>query len=108
METKTYKLTILDRITLPSILKTEANYTTLIINKDIKKKVEITQDELVKYKFKNLPDGNLAWNITKEDNTFEYEFTSLEVGEITACLNKLEQDNKLTEDHIGLYELFVK
>lgn len=108
METKTYKLTILDRITLPSILKTEANYTTLIINKDIKKKVEITQDELVKYKFKNLPNGSITWNIEKDQDSFETEFTSLEATEITACLNKLEQDNKLTEDHLGLYELFVK
>lgn len=101
-----YKLTVTDRVVLPGILKTEANYTTLIINKDIKKKVQVTQDELVKYKFKNLPDGNVAWEETGE--VFEAEFSDLEVNEIKSCLNKLEQDNKLTESHIGLYELFIK
>lgn len=101
-----YKLTLTDRIVLLGILKTEANYTTLIINKDIKKKVQITQDELVKYKFKNLSDGNVAWEETGE--IFDIEFTDLEINEIKNNLNKLEQDNKLTESHIGLYELFIK
>lgn len=101
-----YKLTLTDRVVLPTILKLEANYTTLIINKDIKKKVQITQDELVKYKFKNLSDGNVAWEETGE--IFDIEFTDLEINEIKNNLNKLEQDNKLTESHIGLYELFIK
>ena len=101
-----YKLTLTDRVVLPTILKSEANYTTLIINKDIKKKVQITQDELLKYNFKNLPDGNVSWE--DKGYFFEIEFTDLEINEIKNCLNKLEQDNKLTESHIGLYELFIK
>lgn len=105
---KEVKLTVLDRVMLPSILKKEANYMTLIINKDIKKKVELTQDELVKFKFKTVGQG-LAWSLPEDmEDSFPTTFTSSEITEIFECLNKMNSENKLTEDHTHLYELFNK
>jgi len=105
---KEVKLTILDRVILPSILKKEANYMTLIINKDIKKKIELTQDELVKFKFKTVGQG-LTWSLPEDmEDSFSFSFTSSEVTEIFDCLNKLNSENKLTEEHTHLYETFNK
>lgn len=103
------ELTILDRVILPSILKKEGNYVSMILNKDIKKKTELTQDELVKFKFRTLSNGNVAWELPEDTkDAFDVEFTESEKAEITSCLSKMEQENKLTEDHIHLYELFLK
>lgn len=102
------KLTVLDRVMLPSVLKKEANYMTLIINKDIKKKVDLTQDELVKFKFKSVGQG-LTWSVPEDiEDSFSYSFTNSETTEIFDCLNKLNSENKLTEELTHLYEIFNK
>jgi len=105
---KEVKLTVLDRVILPSVLKKEANYMTLIINKDIKKKVDLTQDELVKFKFKSIGQG-LTWSLPEDmEDSFSFSFTATEVTEISECLNKLNSENKLTEELINLYTIFNK
>ena len=105
---KEVKLTVLDRVMLPSVLKKEANYMTLIINKDIKKKVELTQDELVKFKFKTVGQG-LTWSLPEDmEDSFNFSFRDSESAEIFDCLNKLNSENKLTEELTNLYAIFNK
>ena len=105
---KEVKLTVLDRVMLPSVLKKEANYMTLIINKDIKKKVELTQDELVKFKFKTVGQG-LTWSLPEDmEDSFNFSFRDSESTEIFDCLNKLNSENKLTEELTNLYAIFNK
>ena len=104
---KKVSIKLLDKIMLPSILKKEANYETMIINLDIKKKVEVTQDELLKYNIKSLENGGLTWNKEGSEAEFELEFTEMEASKIKEALKELNDSNKLTEELINLYKIFV-
>lgn len=101
-------LTLLDRIILPSVLAEQGDFKHVIISRDIKEKTKVTQDELKKFDFKVLQGGQMAWNDSGEKAKFEIEFTTMEELSIKLGLQKLEEEKKLTQDHIHLYELFVK
>lgn len=101
-------LTLLDRIVLPSVLLKENDYKTVIISKDIKSKIAITQDEIKKYEIETMPDGSIKWNAAGLKAKFDIDFTDFEKLEIKLGLEKLDRDKKLTEEHIGVYDLFVK
>ena len=104
----TTKLTLLERVILPNILKKETDYKTLIINKDIDGKCKLTQDEIKKYEMKVNDQGGLSWNEAGAKKEFEIEFTKMEKLEIKLALQKLDEDKKLTVEFVGLYEKFVK
>ena len=103
----TITLNLLDRIVLPSILKKEADYKTLILNKDINGKVQLTQAELKKYGVE-FNGTQMFWNEAGKNAKFEIEFSEFEKIEIQAALKKLDEDKKLTAEYLNLYELFVK
>lgn len=104
---KEVKLKLVDRLTLPAILKKEANYETLIINSDIKKKVEITQQDLIDYQIKTVGEGQVSWSKEANEVEFVYTFSEMEVSKIKEALIELNNSNKLTEDVLGLYKQFV-
>ena len=107
METKKVKISLLDRVTIPSVVKKEGDFNEMIISSDINKKTGIKQDDLVKYNIKTAPGGGITWD--SEINTdLEVEFTELEFKMIVDGIKKLNEEKKLTQDHIGLYKAFVE
>ncbi len=103
----TTTLNLLDRIVLPSILKKEADYKTLILNKDINGKVQLSQAELKKYNIE-FKGSQIFWNEAGDKAKFEIDFSEFEKIEIQAALKKLDDEKKLTAEYLNLYELFVK
>lgn len=103
----TIALTLLERILIPSILKKEADFKTLIINKDLTGKVGLTQEELKKFGV-TFNEKGLSWNEKGINAKFDYEFTEFERLELKLALTKLDEDKKLTIDHLSLYEKFAK
>ena len=101
------ELNLLNRIVLPSILKNEGKFEEMIVVKDIKKKISITQEEVKNFEIFTTKEGNMGWNEEGSKKIFEYEFTELEEKAIKEGLNKLNNESKLTEDHIELYKLFI-
>lgn len=101
------KLNLLDRIVLPGILPKEGSFTDLIIVKDIKKKVSITQEDIKKYKITVQGDA-LQWSTAGAEAEFEYEFEELETKIIKEALQKKHDEKKATEDMIHLYTLFLQ
>ena len=95
---------ILERILLESIIPNEANYTDLVLGRDIKKKVALTQDEILKHEVTVLENGSIEWKNETED--FAIEFSDLEKGLIKKTLEKLNSENKLNFQLISLYEMF--
>jgi len=100
-------LTIMDRVSLPSILKKEADYKTIIINKDIRKKIELSQDEMLEVNFKTSPPdiSGRSFSMWEEKDTV-IDFTEMEISEIKSCLTEIESHKRLTEETVHLYELF--
>ena len=108
IKAKTTALTLLDRVMMPSVLPTQGDFKTLLIVNDINNKVKISQKELQLYNVTALQNGALGWNDKGKNASFDYAFTELETAEIKKALNKLDEEQKLSVDHIGLYKAFVK
>jgi len=105
--TKT-ELNLLDRLVLPTLFKgKEANFITMKVIKDIKKKVELTQAEFTKYDIKAVENG-LSYNEAGVKAKFRIDFTDRERDEIKASLRKLDETEKLTEEFVELYDKFIK
>jgi hypothetical protein len=102
------KLKLLDRIVLGSLLPKEGKYEDLIVTEDIKKKVGLKQEEIEEYEVKTLDGGGIGWNPIGAQSEFEIEFAELETGVIKKTLEKLNTDEKLTAETIGIYKLFCK
>lgn len=104
-------LSLRERIAMSGIFPAQGDYSFFIVKKDILKKVGISQEELKKYGIKTIESEKgslLTWSAVGEKAKFSYEFSDLEENEIKLCLTKLNEEKKLSEDLIGLYEAFVK
>jgi hypothetical protein len=103
---KKIKLTLLDRLMIPGVLKKEGNYSQMIINKDITKKCQLTQKELKDFEITEF-GPQLRWNEKGSKATFLIEFSELELNEIREGLKKINDENKLSVDLVPIYEIFV-
>ena len=101
-----FKLTLLDRLMIPNILKKEGNYSQMIINKDITKKCQLTQKELKDFEVVEF-GPQIRWNEKGTKASFSIDFTELELKEIREGLKKANDENKLTTDLVPIYETFV-
>ena len=100
------KLNLQQRIALTSYLPKEGKFETLVVLKDIQKKIEITQDEIAKYEIKS-SENSISWNKEGVKSEMELEFTELEKAEIKKALKKISDEERLRMSDIPLYELFV-
>lgn len=106
-KTNTTGLTTLERILIPSILRKESDYKSLIVTNDLKKKVQLTQDEIKKFELRT-EGQSLVWNEKGAKSIIEYDLTEFEKLEIKLALQKLDQEKKLSSELISLYDKFVK
>ena len=103
---KKIKLTLLEKIIIPNILKKEGSFEEIIINKDIKNKILISQNEIKEFDIKTSNEG-LSFNDKGFTEEFEIEFTDLELNNIKDCLKKLQEDKKITEELVDLYKKII-
>lgn len=100
------KLTLLDRLIIPNVLKKEGSYSQMIINADIRKKCQLTQKELKDFEVTEF-GPQIRWNEKGSKASFTIEFTDLEQNEIRNSLKELDEKGKLTEDMVPIYKIFV-
>lgn len=97
-------LSLKERILLLNILPAEGNIITLRIMQDLRRNLAPTEEEIKSVNLRTV-DDKILW-----DNDFEVE---VPIGEkatdvIVDSLKKLNRENKLTVQHISLYERFVE
>jgi len=97
------ELTLLSRVLLPSIFPEVGSYVEHIVNSSIKKKVELTVEEIEKYKVQEVP-GGLVWDKTFDTVLFDIEVSEREVEHLKDRLQKADDEKRL---HYGLINLFV-
>jgi hypothetical protein len=100
-------LNTLERLVLSRIVPKEGDITTLRIIRDLRAALSFSEEEHAALQFSNLPDGRLQW---KRDCEVMKEVT---IGAkarsiIRDVLIKLNEEKKLSEDFISLYEKFVE
>ncbi len=97
------ELSVLERVILPSILPTEANYVTYKIINDLKINLSFSEEEIAKFGITS-NNGAVAW--TKSENK------EIEIGVkckeiIRDVLTKLDQEGKINNNNSSLYEKFI-
>jgi hypothetical protein len=94
------KLTIKDRVVMPSLYPKESNIVNQILVKDIKEKVELTQPELKEIDFK--PMGtHYSWDMKKAKDK-KVDFTEAELDLLKNEIDKLDKEKKITQDILPL------
>ena len=102
------KLTVIERVSLLGVLPTEGNFVTLKIVRQMRESLSFTEDEIKTLSLRQ--DGDqIMWNALAETPGG----TEIAIGEkakeiIAESLKKLDQQGKLTEQLISVYEKFVE
>jgi hypothetical protein len=101
------KLTVLERIVLPMILPKEGDYLTLKTAAEAQKEIALTDDEMDEVELRVGEKGQLQWNPEKAKEK-EVKITARATVMIEEALKKLDDEKKLTPDHMTLFEKFVE
>ena len=101
------ELTIMERLVLGSLLPTESNFITLRLVRKLKEDLSFDENEHKLLSFQQTGD-RISWNLEKAKDLLK----DIEIGEILTEiikkeLKRLNEENKLKEDHISLYEKFI-
>lgn len=94
------KLTIKNRMLINELYPKESNLISQILVKDINEKINITQKDIKKYEIKS-NQNSLTWN-TEKDKGLEVDFTDKEIELLKEQVEKLDKENKITQDNLDL------
>jgi hypothetical protein len=109
------KLTVIERLLALSLLPKEGSYTDLKLVREAKENLSFNEEEHKLLQFRD-ENGNTLWNQFYEvDGKLE-----ITVGDVPIKLNliaerklqdalkKLDEEGKLTEQYMSLYEKFIE
>lgn len=99
------ELSIQERLSLIQILPREGSYDQLVIIKSIKKKLELTQQEIEDAKVVVI-DKSIRWDENYQQ-TATISFTTAEEKILHDHLDKANSSKQLKLTDIRLYEVFV-
>ena len=94
------ELNIKERLAISGLLPKEGNMVTLIIAKDVKNKVELTQELIKEIGFK-IVGKRYIWDADKK--LPDIEFTKAEIKVLQDSIKELEKQKKLLLDNVDLY-----
>ena len=103
------KLGLFERLVCMALLPTEGSFATLKIVRELQMTLAPTEEE---YKAAGLKDDLLTGGINAELGWDKVEDKEIVFGDIAkaiivSALEKLDKEEKLTQQHISLYEKFV-
>jgi|GEM_PF-867617 len=109
------KLGLFDRLVLLSLLPTEGNFATLKIVRDLQMELAPTEEEnKAAGLIPDLRTGGITIDPDDPEKGWdkvepkEIVFGDIAKGLIVSALEKLDKEEKLTQQHINLYELFIE
>lgn len=91
------KLNVWERLKLVDFLPEKGSFEKAIIASDIKKKIQITQAEIVEYEIKTKSYGTnstMSWN-EKGSEPKEFVFTELEISMLKDEFSKIDKEGKI-------------
>lgn len=101
-------LGIKDRYVLLRTLPAEGNFRTMRTIVKLREELMPTEEEIKAFGIKTSPDGNsIQWDVEKATDA------DIQIGEvatevIVAALKSLDSQDKLTAEHILLWERFIE
>lgn len=99
------KLNVLERMMLLNVVPREGSFVTLKVVGELRNDLSFSEAELKKYKFVET-EGRVSWNPAAE------QIKEVHIGEkatdvVVEALEKLDEEKKLTMEHVSLYEKFI-
>lgn len=101
------KLNLFERIVIMSLLPAEGSFLTLKIVRDLQMELAPSEEEAVIAGLEDLFEGGIKaedWFAVEEK---EIVFGDIAKGLVVDALRKLNDEEKLTNDHFTLYEKFI-
>lgn len=99
-------LTVLERLVLLNLLPKEGSFTTLKLVR--KAREALSFDDIENRKLAFVQDGDqVRWN-ESERIVKEVELGDMMTLEVVKALKKLDEDGKLRDEHLTLYEKFIE
>ena len=104
------KLSVKDRIVFAGLYPKNYNLIEGTLLKDIKQKVEITQDEIKDFEIKTTQVDKITrfnWN-TEKKTDIEIVFTEMEINFLKERVKELDKEKKLNDEIIDLAQKIIK
>ena len=108
-----HKLKIEERLAIHGLLPSSGfDYTTGLLIKDLRSRIDITEEETDKIELVHIPKENggtyIQWNKKlAEDVVIEVKFSKAELAFIRGKLKELNDKKQLTENLMDIYEKFA-
>jgi len=101
------KLNVMERLTLLGVLPKEGNFASLRIIRKLQERLSFTEEELKEFEVdSNEETGTVNWN-PKGNEEKEVEVGEKACEIIKAKLKQLNDEKKLTQQHVSVYEKFM-
>ena len=102
------KLSVKERFLIMGLLPHETNFSTLKVIRKFEEEVGFSEQEIKDFEIKIGDSQNYLWSIQKETEMGEKETIIPEIIEslIKKNLRKLDEEEKLTQDHFTICEKF--
>ena len=105
------KLSVMERLMVLGVLPKEGDYTTLGVIRKAQDMLSFTEEEIAKYKFKNIQvEGGgqqTQWD-SKVEQVVDLRLGAKAISIIGEALEKLNKDKKLKMEQASIYEKFVE
>ena len=101
------KLNMLERVIAIGIIDSyeQGNFMTFKILDNLKHKIIVTEDEVIRFELK-FENNAYYWN-SLGNEPIDFDLTDMEVKMLKDKLVSMDENNKLTPNHISLYEKIV-
>lgn len=100
------ELSLLDRLTLGTVLPTKGNFEYLLVRGDILEKIKVTTAETVELGITQAGES-ITWNKEASAKRWPYEFTESECSTIKTKLKEMSDKQELSAELMPLYKAFV-
>jgi len=95
-------LTIKDRLVLAVLYPKESDLVTQVLVRDIRNKVQLTQEEIKTTDFQ-VVGGGYKWNQDIKSDK-DYEFTDAEIALLKEGVKNLDKEKKITAENLDICE----
>lgn len=99
-------LSIKDRLMLNAILPVEGGIITMLVVKQIQKSIAIMPEEVKEFNIQE-KNGNLTFSEKGLTEKKSITFDDSEIEVIRTQLRKMDSEQKITLDHIDVYQMFM-
>jgi hypothetical protein len=105
------KLSVHERLMLGNILPQEGDFVTLKVLRNLRMDLSFSDTEIKKWSIQS-SNGQVNWRLFNDKNKPIDQEAEIEIGHkqkdiIVNALSKLNEQKKLREEHLTLYERFI-